>query len=300
MTDFSSAEKDTLTSIMIFGAVCSLAGSLFIIIAFLTIPKLHNFAFRLVFFMAICEFLHALGGALGGSFDDDGNSGTCRFQGFLIQFGSLSSIMWVVVISYCIKQVVINRNAYVEEELWYYHIYVWTSTIILSVLPFSTDSYGPASGWCWISKEDTGIVWRFVSFYVPLWIAGAWILWIYYRTIRQLENSMQVVLNRMKYYPMVLLITYFFATVNRIAQIFTEPIFVLACLHYFFSTLAGFFNCVVYGWTPTVRAEITRCFYNENIEHRLIDFDANNSYHPPSTETKVVSSLDNINENDGV
>jgi len=245
----------------------------------------------------MCDFLHALGSVFGGTFADGDHPNSCRFQAFLIQFGSLSSILWVTVISYCIKEVVINRNAYVEEDIKKYHAFVWITATVFACLPFTTNSYGPASGWCWIKKEEVGGMWRFVTFYLPLWIAGLWILWIYYRTIRQLENSMQTVLNRMKYYPLVLLITYFFATVNRVSQLFTDPIFILACLHYFFSTLSGLFNCVVYGWTPTVRAELVKCFRNESVEARLIDFDnraedSESNYQPPVPVSHVISSLD--------
>jgi len=294
--DFTDDQQHTLTTIIIFGAAMSLAGSLFIMSAFISIPKLHNFAFRLVFFMALCDFFHAFGSVFGGIFADGDHPAACRFQAFMIQFGSLASILWVTVISYCIKEVVINRNAYVEENMQSYHLFVWITSVILSSLPFTTGSYGPASGWCWIEKEDVGVMWRFVVFYIPLWFAGLWILWIYYRTIRQLENSMQTVLNRMKFYPLVLLITYFFATVNRVSQIFSDPIFLLACLHYFFSTLSGLFNCFVYGWTPTVRAELTKCCRNDNVQQRLIDFDAQeqSNYEPPVAVSHVVSSLDDV------
>merc|ERR1719323_362450 len=102
--------------------------------------------------MAICDFLHALGSVFGGRFDDGNHPNSCRFQAFLIQFGSLASILWVTVISYCIKEVVINRNNYVEEDMRLYHAFVWITSLVLSSLPFTTDSYGPASGWCWIRK----------------------------------------------------------------------------------------------------------------------------------------------------
>jgi len=322
---FSEAEKDILTGITIFGAALSLLGASFIIIAYLTLPKLQTFAFKLVFLMAICDFINALGGCMGGSFTDGsefGNPpGLCSFQGILIQFGSVGSILWVAVISHCIQEVVLKRNMNVEDHMNKYHCLVWGFSIFSTCLPLFTNSYGDASGWCWITNERDDVTgdikgaghwWRIVCFYIPLWIVIAWVCWIYYRTLKQLKDTMDNVLNRMKYYPVILIASYFFATINRVTQFFTEPVIVLTCLHIFFSGLSGFFNSNVYGWTPAVRAEIIRCCKkDDSMNPRLLgDFDFQDAdergeasnYMPPKVTSVVrmpgVDSLDRQVEKD--
>jgi len=264
-TTFTNEEDSILNFVVIFTSTFSFLGALFIILAYWLLPKLQKFAFRLVFFMAWCDGFHALFRILDGSLaeTDRKDNGSCTLLGFLTQFSSLSSILWVSVISYCIKEVVISRNQYVEDAMMYYHVFVWGSSFVISVLPFCTKSYGPAGGWCWIDDSAAGTAWRFISFYLPLWSVITYICYVYYRTLQHLANSMKTVLNRMKYYPAVLLCAYFFATINRLSQVFVNATFTLTLLHYFFTSLGGFFNSIVYGWTPTVRVELVRCMYGD-------------------------------------
>eukprot|EP00494_Astrolonche_serrata_P032202 UN32471 len=138
-------------------------GAIFIISMYLYCERLKTFAFRLVFFMAISDFFTAFGGVFGDTFSNDEDSAGCYFQGIVIQLGSLSSILWTTVISHCIQEVVLKRNMNVEEYISYYQGYVYGVTIVLSFLPFTTESYGDASGWCWINRsDDAGKVWRMI------------------------------------------------------------------------------------------------------------------------------------------
>merc|ERR1712146_303375 len=104
------------------------------------------------------------------------------------------------------------------------------------------------------NKQTIGKIWRMLLFYVPLWAVMVYILYVYNRTLKLLDRSAES-FKRMRYYPLVLLVANFFATINRIAQMFTEPNFELAVLHVFFGNLVGLFNALIYGWNDAVRAK---------------------------------------------
>ena len=66
-------------------------------------------------------------------------------------------------------------------------------------------------------------------------------------------SSKSTTLQRMKYYPMILMICYLPATIRRLSELFTNDTaispFWLAGLQVFFSALIGFGNAMVYGWS---------------------------------------------------
>jgi len=68
-------------------------------------------------------------------------------------------------------------------------------------------------------------------------------------------------LERIKYYPMVLVVCYFFATIHRIVQIFGPQPFWLSVLHTIGASSQGTLNCIVYGLTPSVRSAFLTLIY---------------------------------------
>ena len=72
---------------------------------------------------------------------------------------------------------------------------------------------------------------------------------------QKLERRQNNTLQRMKFYPMVLILCYLFATIRRILDWATEDQtpFYWAMLHTFFAAIPGFLNAVVYGFTKDVK-----------------------------------------------
>lgn len=60
---------------------------------------------------------------------------------------------------------------------------------------------------------------------------------------------------RLKLYPLLLIVDYSFATVNRLYEFIypDDPLFVLIIIAWSFASISGFFNAIVYGLTPSVR-----------------------------------------------
>jgi len=268
---FSEEQNQALSAVRIVGSTVSVMGSGFIIIMYLSYSELRKFAFRLVVMLSVCDLILGFGIYLG---DGHVNNSLCQFQGFVIQFGSIGEVLWTAVIAYSIREVVLiqPRNMKIESKMITYHIFVWTTSFVLSLLPFFSYSYGDADGWCWISKYGEhsltwGIFWRMTCFYVPLWVTIIFIVIIYRRTLRVLDRSAEN-FKRMRWYPLVLVAIYFFATVDRVWQLFASANYELSVFRVFFASLAGFFNALIYGWTPAVQDKFRTCLH----QHGLVNY----------------------------
>lgn len=268
MADFSQEQNQALAVVRIFGSTVSVIGSGFIIIMYLSFSDLRKFAFRLVVMLSVCDLILGFGIYLG---DGNVDNTLCNIQAFLIQFGSLGEVLWTAVIAYSIREVVLiqPRNTQIENKMKIYHIFVWTTTFVLSVLPFFSNSYGDADGWCWISKYGDhnkvwGTFWIMACFYVPLWITIVFIIVIYRRTVRVLDRSAEN-FKRMRWYPLVLIVIYFFATIDRVSQLFGPANYELSVFRVFFASLAGFFNALIYGWTPAVQDKCRTCLHHKGL-----------------------------------
>jgi len=268
MPDFSDHQNEALSAIRIVASTISMIGSTFIIFMYWAYTDLRKFAFKLVVMLSVCDLILGFGNYLG---DGNEDNTLCHLQGFIIEFGSISGVFWTAVIAYSIREVVLlqPRNLNIEDKMKTFHIVVWSSSFILSIVPFFSNSYGDADGWCWISKYGDhsvfwGTFWRMVCFYVPLWITIVFIIIIYRRTLRVLERSAES-FRRMRWYPMVLIITYFFATVDRVWQLFRDANYELCMCRVLFVSLAGFFNVLIYGWTPAVKDKVRTCMHEHGI-----------------------------------
>ncbi|WVY91095.1 hypothetical protein V8G54_036609 [Vigna mungo] len=117
---------------------------------------------------------------------------------------------------------------------------------------------------------------HFVTFYMPLWGAILYNGFTYFQVIRMLNNATRMAvgmssqtfvsdtrdnmraLNRWGYYPLILIGSWAFGTVNRIHDFF-EPnhkIFWLTFLDVGTAALMGLFNSIAYGLNSSVRRAI--------------------------------------------
>eukprot|EP01083_Nonionella_stella_P275613 936184_1 len=308
--EYSDKQIDSLVAVNIFGATLSLIGALFIITNYCLFSSLRkNFAFKLILMIGISDLILAISNLMGAP--DWGS--TCYFQAILQQIGDISGILWVATVSWTINKLTQVTKLPTKQELnklyRNMHIIIWIITLILTILPFTTKSYGVAGGWCWIKGyENVDIMWRYLCFYVPLWMAIIYMIIIYIKVWKRLHaiddiditendgdtdddieiNNNNIMdscetnamtssgdqyssadmesklkrkknntLQRMKFYPLILIICYTFATIRRIIDWATEdqtPYF-LAILHTFFAAIPGFLNAIVYGLTKDVRTK---------------------------------------------
>mmetsp|Transcript_31114 Transcript_31114/g.40056 ORF Transcript_31114/g.40056 Transcript_31114/m.40056 type:complete len:328 (+) Transcript_31114:108-1091(+) len=253
----------------------SLIGSSAIILSFLLFPKLRTFALQLVVWLSVSDF----GGNITDLLGNPANgSALCYAQGWLKQFFRCAEVTWTTVISYTLYQTIMHQERSTDRQMWPLHLYAWGVPFLFSVIPSFTNNYGQAGPWCWITETnvqelDAGTAYRFFLFYIPTWIAIGYNIVVYFKVIRTVKclyvgaqtaqsKKLLNLCDRLKMYPLIMVICWSFATINRIQNTIEpqNPMFVLFFLHSMLISLQGLFNAVAYGLTPTVRQAWKRAF----------------------------------------
>lgn len=273
---FSEEEQEAIRIAMDVSLSLSLTGSVFILSMYALFPDLRGFAFKLVFCMtiadagkAICKLQVAFLLPTYGAF--------CYIAAVADTFCALSSVLWTSTIAWSLYITVVRGREDIESLKGYFHLYSWGIPLLITPLPFITDSYGPAQGWCWIAASKNsiwlGTMWRLIAFYGPLWLVIPFNIYSYARVIRAirmhansaLSESVYIrdtLIRRLRFYPLVLIICYAPVTVKRIYD-FIDPeesnIYLglaSACM----MCLNGLLNAVVYGFTDSVKDALLQCF----------------------------------------
>ena len=80
-------------------------------------------------------------------------------------------------------------------------------------------------------------------------------------------KGMLRMIERLKYYPLILIVCWIFATINRIYDSVhpNNPILALILLQTIFQSLQGILNALVYGLTPSVRNVWIESFANSGV-----------------------------------
>jgi hypothetical protein len=109
------------------------------------------------------------------------DSGTvqCTLQGIFLQYFQNASFLWTTCIAFVLICAMKMKMHVFEGRHYLLHVYAWGLPWVFVVLPFTTArmmpdglAYGESGAWCWINADpplDVGTVWRFLTFYVPLW-----------------------------------------------------------------------------------------------------------------------------------
>ncbi|CAN0391851.1 unnamed protein product, partial [Laminaria digitata] len=177
----------------------------------------------------------------------------------------MAQILWTVAIACVLHDVTVNLRMYHPHEqkslMRKFHLAVWGSALFGMLLPLTTDSYGSTGSWCWIEADpradvDYGTMWRYLVLYCPLWAAIIFNIIVYVRivgVIRRFSTDidggaadgstigpsaeqqlrMTKFVKRLVWYPAVLIVSWTFATINRVQNAAhpDHPIFGLFLLH---------------------------------------------------------------------
>jgi len=147
-------------------------------------------------------------------------------------------------------------------------------TLVMSILPVIGDTYGVAGAWCWIDNSTTGQVWRYLAFYVPVWICMVAMVYMYGKIIAGLRlligetpdvehsKQFQIVVYRLSAYPVIMFLSYVFATMNRIQNSAKpdNPSVALYGLAAFFLNVTGLFNAIAYGFNDSLQKDYAKLF----------------------------------------
>ena len=173
----------------------------------------------------------------------------------------LSSILWTAALSHALHTVVIYLQPDYELLERRYLVLTYGFPIIALVLPIVGSDYGAAEGWCWIASHGWGpTIMRFLCYYAPLVIVIFYNILQYRRVIKEInENALEEVnvSKRLKFYPLVLIITQISLTVHRLIYFFAGVSYMpLAIIGVLTTSLMGMINAFLYGFTEPVKNHV--------------------------------------------
>jgi len=199
-------------------------------------------------------------------------AGFCFLQGFMLQFFQMTEFLWITIISFNLFTAVYLRKVLFNKMEILYHIICWGFSTICAILPLFTVSYGVAGIWCWIIRSGAGSVWRFIVFYIPLYLFILLVLIMYAivvaviienkRKVKKLkksgEDKTKKLIARLFLYPIIFLLLYIMPTVNRIQNwVSTTDILALYILQALTAPLLGFCNSLVYGLNSDTKKQFS-------------------------------------------
>ncbi|KAL6861189.1 hypothetical protein ACP4OV_016889 [Aristida adscensionis] len=300
-------DRDVLDAVGTAAAALSLAGSSFIVLCYLLFRELRKFSFKLVFYLAVSDMFCSLFTILGGP----SNAFYCFAHDYSAHFFCVASFLWTTTIAFTLHRTVVKHKTDVEEFGSIFHLYVWGTSLATTVLRSIGSDYGRPGSWCWIQQGSTAKILHLITFYLPLWGAILYNGFTYYEVNRMLNNATRVSItcngsplyiegcqglhmavgisdrsnqsdiradkkafNRWGYYPLILIGSWAFATINRLYD-YANPghkIFWLSFLDVGFAGLMGLFNSIAYGLNSSVRRAISErldLFLPERIKRSL-------------------------------
>lgn len=284
---------DALIKTNIILSVFSFLGSLTIILLYCFNKNLNSFVFKLVFYLAISELLFSIGNFL--SFDllrEEPNEIICDVQSVIINFTDYSTLTWICIISYTIYNLIFKLNKEVVFKERRFIFIGFTIPILFSIsnaIVFFTSKKPQKKDqlpqcWCWIKNMEGNWIYVVIlhSFY---WIFIISNLFVILRVIAFLKSNcdaedknswkkLKSMCNKLYMYPIISMVSFFFATVHRMYQIFylrsridnigKEEMrleVILYLFHGICNALRGFLYFIFYGCDEKVRRELKRIFY---------------------------------------
>ncbi|KAG0471030.1 hypothetical protein HPP92_015576 [Vanilla planifolia] len=284
----SARDRRILSAFSTTAAALSLSGSTFIVLCYVFFKELRKFSFRLVFFLALSDMFCSFFSIVG----DPSNELFCYAQDYSAHFFCLASFLWTTTIAFTLHRTVVKHKPDVEDFGSIFHLYVWGTSFAMTVIRSIGSDFGQLGTWCWTGSEQKGKVAHVITFYAPLWGAILYNGFTYYQVTRMLSNATRMAVgmgdrsyqfdagagrkavNKWGYYPLILIGSWAFATINRIFD-FLHPghkIFWLSLADVWFAGLMGLFNSIAYGLNSAVRraiAERIDMYFPEKLKRLL-------------------------------
>ncbi|XP_048493973.1 G-protein coupled receptor 1 isoform X2 [Beta vulgaris subsp. vulgaris] len=234
----SGSDRQILATVNTVASSLSLLGSGFIVLCYLLFKDLRKFSFKLVFYLALsdllCSFFNIIGDPSTGFF--------CYAQGYSTHFFCVASFLWTTTIAFTLHRTVVQHKADVEDLEPVFHLYVWGTSLVMTIMRSIGNHHAHIRAWCWAQTGRSGKMAAGMSD----------------RAQQSDARPDMRALNRWGYYPLILIGSWAFATINRIHDLI-EPghkIFWLSFLDVGTAALMGLFNSIAYGLNASVRRAI--------------------------------------------
>ncbi|KAG2303861.1 hypothetical protein Bca52824_032512 [Brassica carinata] len=119
----------------------------------------------------------------------------CDSQGYTTHFFCVASFLWTTTIAFTLHRTVVKHKTDVENLEAMFHLYVWGTYLVVTVIRSFGNNHSHLGPWCWTQTDR----------------------------VDQFDNRAELkVLNRWGYYPLIPIGSWAFGTINRIHD-FIEP-----------------------------------------------------------------------------
>ena len=238
----------------------SLFGSLSIISTILLIQDLQSLMFRLLLSMAISNTITSISMLI----PHFSTSLLCKIQGFLLSFGSYSSLLWTACIMRSLyKLIVFEQNVNNKFEL-FSHIFIWSTSIIISSIGINYYEYQQV--FCWI-KDLKYTYLMIIEFHGPFLIVLTYDIiicakiWLYLKSCRESEEIVHIkrlALKKFVFYPVILLTCYIPVIIHRFFERFTNAGLVIDYLTVIGDSIVGFACFLFFISNKSVRSAVAK------------------------------------------
>ncbi|XWS14307.1 hypothetical protein CRYUN_Cryun36dG0111000 [Craigia yunnanensis] len=258
-TSLSIHDRRILTAVNSGASSLSFIGSGFIVLCYSLFKELRKFSFKLVFYLSLSMKIE------DPTKTSESDLMLCGLQ--ILPFFSAS-----LQLSHFSLHLFFGRC-----RTCFAVSLTWSGTLlVMTAIRSIGNDHTHLGAWCWAQSDRTGKAIHFITFYIPLCGAILYNGFTYFQVIRMLNNATRMAvgmsdhayhfdsrtdtkaLNRWGYYPLILIGSWAFGTINRIHD-FIEPghkIFWLSILDVGTAALMGLFNSIAYGLNASVRRAI--------------------------------------------
>lgn len=210
-------DHSQLENLFIWFSTISLVSSVSVLTSIAIFPTLRKQLFaQLLFFISFCDAIASIFSATG--FPAKGST-LCLLQSFFNLVFYKAVWMWTVCLSHHLYRVfMLGKKGLSWVKM---HTICWSVSLISTVLPLSTNSYGRdddgSNGWCFIktgANIDITLMWIFLTFYSILFISivlmSVFTAKIYMKytdaTIRKEYPKIYRIVGAMQFYPVGMIV----------------------------------------------------------------------------------------------
>lgn len=253
-----------------FIALTTISSLIMIILPIFNLQLRNYYPFQLIIVLAILDFLWNCASLI--SVEAIKSNTYCNWQAAFIQIFNLSDILWTAFLSFEMYNVVYKEM----PKLMYGYIKPLICILVLSsissIIPLILQAYGHSGAWCFInnpkSSRDEILILRITMFYGPVWIVISWNIFVsvkvYLKMKHYFNSENQYIVNKLVYYPLILLICYTPITISRVFNsIFDSQSFNIfaECV----LMTEGVLNMIVYGLSKEVRLVIKEMLVKKTV-----------------------------------
>lgn len=149
--NLTAHDRQVLTAVNAGAASLSFVGSSFIVLCYVLFKELRKFSFKLVFYLVLsdmmCSFFSMVGDPSKGFF--------CYAHGYTTHFFCVASFLWTTTIAFTLHRTVVRHKTDVEDLEAMFHLYVWGTSLVMTVIRSFGNNHAHLGTWCW-TQTSTG------------------------------------------------------------------------------------------------------------------------------------------------